>query len=480
MVKYSLFLSFLCSIILSSSIIECIELDKSVPQVDNQISIPLNENLIDKLDINLGGFHLQKKKKLTTSNSLTSIHHLMEKSKLNRRSDLSEISRATSSTIHEVIFAIKQNNLDELKDVLYSVSDPKSKTYGKHRTRAQVADITSNPLATSATIKYLEDNGVTIIKQTTYGEYITVSAPISTWETMFNTEFFQYKQNKNDIKYLRAKEYSLPTELHSHVSSVFKTVQHPDLVRPSKKITRKGDERKKTSAIATPSSSCVNTATYNQVEPAFLNCYHDIPSNNGLNFGSQALYESLNQSYSAGDLTAFQNAFNLPVQGIFEVIGGHSYPYACPQSDINNCAEANLDVQYMMAVAQNIDTTYYYDDGDWISWITSVADMINPPLVFSISYSGYEEFISTSYTESFDIEAMKLGVMGVTIFSASGDDGVAGYIARDDPKWCGYNPQFPATSPYVTSVGASQGPESNSADIACQSNEGGVITTGKY
>ena len=37
---------------------------------------------------------------------------------------------------------------------------------------------------------------------------------------------------------------------------------------------------------------------------------------------------------------------------------------------------------------------------------------------------------------------------------------------------------FPASSPYVTAVGATQGPESGSDEIACQSNEGGVITTG--
>ena len=43
----------------------------------------------------------------------------------------------------------------------------------------------------------------------------------------------------------------------------------------------------------------------------------------------------------------------------------------------------------------------------------------------------------------------------VTLLSASGDDGVAGYMARGDPIWCGYYPQFPATSPYVVAVGGS-------------------------
>jgi tripeptidyl-peptidase-1 len=42
----------------------------------------------------------------------------------------------------------------------------------------------------------------------------------------------------------------------------------------------------------------------------------------------------------------------------------------------------------------------------------------------------------------------------------------------------GYFPSFPATSPYVTTLGATQGPESGNAEVACQANTGGVITTG--
>ena len=42
----------------------------------------------------------------------------------------------------------------------------------------------------------------------------------------------------------------------------------------------------------------------------------------------------------------------------------------------------------------------------------------------------------------------------------------------------GYFPSFPATSPYVTAVGATMGPESGNPEVACQSQLGGVITTG--
>jgi subtilase family serine protease len=44
-------------------------------------------------------------------------------------------------------------------------------------------------------------------------------------------------------------------------------------------------------------------------------------------------------------------------------------------------------------------------------------------------------------------------VRGVTILASSGDDGAVSTSAAGNPLACGYNPSFPATSPYVTAVG---------------------------
>jgi tripeptidyl-peptidase-1 len=69
---------------------------------------------------------------------------------------------------------------------------------------------------------------------------------------------------------------------------------------------------------------------------------------------------------------------------------------------------------------------------------------------------------------------MKLGLMGVSVLYSSGDYGVAGnggqcinqtitpgnstYTNGDSGK---FNPSFPGTCPYVTSVGATQVSEGN-------------------
>ena len=116
--------------------------------------------------------------------------------------------------------------------------------------------------------------------------------------------------------------------------------------------------------------------------------------------------------------------------------------------------------------------------------------------------------MATSSLNAFNTQAMKLAAMGVTIFAASGDDGVAGFnyacnsnsgSAATGGRWTGaawtgqgYFPMFPASNPYVTAVGATMGargypPASQAAEVACQSAysnsssikaSGGEITSG--
>eukprot|EP00607_Mallomonas_marina_P011123 CAMPEP_0182424430 /NCGR_PEP_ID=MMETSP1167-20130531/10642_1 /TAXON_ID=2988 /ORGANISM="Mallomonas Sp, Strain CCMP3275" /LENGTH=350 /DNA_ID=CAMNT_0024604245 /DNA_START=1142 /DNA_END=2194 /DNA_ORIENTATION=+ len=161
------------------------------------------------------------------------------------------------------------------------------------------------------------------------------------------------------------------------------------------------------------------------------------------------------------------------------VVNGYANDSAC-YSNSENCIEANLDVQYIMAVAPFTPTTYWYDDGgNFANWIKQVAEMKDPPLVYSISYGVSESYSSVAdIMEAFNREAEKLGMQGVTLIAAAGDDGAPSYTAAYSNVGCQYNPSFPASSPYVTAVGGTQGPESFGKEVACSSITGGAITTG--
>lgn len=81
----------------------------------------------------------------------------------------------------------------------------------------------------------------------------------------------------------------------------------------------------------------------------------------------------------------------------------------------------------------------------------------------SISYGSYEKGVSDNLRNAFNTEAIKLSLRGITIVASSGDDGVSGFLHAK--VGCGYFAQFPASSPYVTSVGATMGPEDNNNEM---------------
>ena len=70
---------------------------------------------------------------------------------------------------------------------------------------------------------------------------------------------------------------------------------------------------------------------------------------------------------------------------------------------------------------------------------------------------------------AFNTEAMLAAGQGVTITISSGDNGAPD---ADDKDQClcssnaGYNPNFPASSPWVTTVGGTMGPQIGQAEIA--------------
>ncbi|CZR58556.1 related to serine protease [Phialocephala subalpina] len=85
--------------------------------------------------------------------------------------------------------------------------------------------------------------------------------------------------------------------------------------------------------------------------------------------------------------------------------------------------------------------------------------------VISTSYGSNEADLTAKYETRQCLEYMKLGLQGVSILYSSGDFGVAGNGGQCiDPVTGAYNngtkglfnPSFPGTCPYVTSVGATQ------------------------
>ena len=133
---------------------------------------------------------------------------------LSSRIDLVKKEKVAHNHIHEVIFAVQQNNVAELTNLLHEVSDPDSRNYGNHRSRIEIEEIVSNPTSRNFLLQFLQDAGATTTSESIFGEYVTAQAPVSLWEKMFKTEFYKFHhisdESKDIVELVRADMYSVP------------------------------------------------------------------------------------------------------------------------------------------------------------------------------------------------------------------------------------------------------------------------------
>jgi len=126
------------------------------------------------------------------------------------------------------------------------------------------------------------------------------------------------------------------------------------------------------------------------VTPQFLSYYYQIPYTAGSPRTNQSVFGALTEYYSVADLQKFQETYSLTRQSAID-IGGHMILQTCPaQNAAISCSEANLDVQYIMAMSQHTSTYYWFFGGSdiFVSFVTKIANEASPSLVNSISYGS--------------------------------------------------------------------------------------------
>ena len=435
--------------------------------------------------------------------------HLIKSFTGKRRPNFQQVRRAPPHANHELIFAVNQLNLDKLEKEVIDRATPGHHLYQQWLTFEEVGDMITNEPAFQKVSEFLSSiPGASISKVTQRKEYITVSAPVASWESALQAEFYEWHDlakmdgnNSNSPRvYLRSKTYTIPDHLDGHLDHIFNTVQQPPLLNNKRpRLTDRTEPRKEKGNLqgAHLESSCTPLSGYTLATPSFLNTLYGISSNKGSASYKQAVFETANESFSPTDLTQFQNTYTpgVPTQSCMAPFGFATNQCSAPNNNYStDCYEGNLDVQYMMAIAQQTETFYYYVNATstdpFVLFATDLADSSDPPQVNSMSWGENEYYVDASTSSTFNTEAMKLGAIGVTVMVSSGDNGAPstidltsgatvcgcpGQVAGID----GYTASFPATSPWVTAVGATQGPTcSMGPEVVCSSQQSGLITSG--
>jgi len=143
------------------------------------------------------------------------------------------------------------------------------------------------------------------------------------------------------------------------------------------------------------------------------------------------------------------------------------------------CSEGNLDTEIAAALTQpTYDNLFVFDNyAEFYQWASSLSQMQNPPDVISVSYGSNETASSSSYKLAVNFELLKMAARGITVLFASGDVGAYG-IPGNPTKTVFGTTVFPASSPWVTTVGGTQlaQPSLDAAEV-CSSYSGGGFST---
>ena len=400
--------------------------------------------------------------------------------------------------------ALRQHRKPYMEDLALNVSVPGHGQYGKYLTQAMV-DTYMHPQIESfkAVNEWLQDFGLPGDTIENVGNWIYFQAPVFVAEQLLNTKFRWYRNTLTKTRIIRTLEYSIPKPLLEHIDFIYPTV-HFNFVRQSKSrslsklnaVAKDSLQALRSRAVehqAPPLNAtfCNRTITPDCLKALYNVDLTDIALKSGDN-EKLAICGFDNEYAKYKDLELFEQKFaHYTVGNNFSLVtvnGG-----ILPQDDsADSDAEANLDVQYGIAMSYPLPTIFYSIGGvgplipdldqpdaaesanepylEFVQYMISLPDKELPHTI-SISYGEDEQSVPKRYADYVCFLFGVLGARGVSILAASGDSGPGnGCQTNDGRNTTRFNPIFPASCPWVTSVGGVYHVE---PEIAIPSSSGG-------
>ncbi|KAL5533402.1 hypothetical protein ACEPAF_5178 [Sanghuangporus sanghuang] len=378
---------------------------------------------------------------------------------------------------------LKQRKMGELIDTLYQVSDPLHTKYGKHLSRLEAEELV-RPHET--TVDVVHDwlgvhgiNAATDVSRNSAGDWISVLLPLDRIEKMLDAEYKLYLHSETGETIVRTLAYSLPRDLHEHIDIVQPTTMF-DNMRKMRATFHISDGPKSVPDqfeaalpnVTGPAGQDISASCNTTITPTCLmqlyrtEGYVPQSTDKGNRIGVTGYLE---QFVDFADLQTFYQmfrpdavGFNVSVVSVNGGLNDQSIPGV----------EANLDNQYTTGLTFPTPNVYYTTPGtaptindsvtppqrdepyiDWLDFVLSHDEM---PFSFTTSYGGDEQ----TFPKEFAVRACnlfaQLGVRGASVMFSSGDGGVGDgtCLTNDGTNRTIFQPVFPATCPFVTSVGA--------------------------
>lgn len=344
--------------------------------------------------------------------------------------------------------ALKQRNLEALEALFWAVSTPGSPQYQAYQTIDQILDLVApEHKQHDAVVHWLRSAGKVDIRSTRDALEVVTSVAVA--EKLFETKFHvcRHADRKPLVRAFGAM--SMPQHIAQHIDFVegISSFPIPHLTAKIVGANKLGD----TAAIV----------------PQTLNVIYNIPAQTAGAHPetSVGVIEFQGESYSPADSVNFANDVGIKVIPVTaaNTIG--------PNDPTSPQIEAALDIEMVATVNPSATAWFWLEDGQgWLyQYVNHYFNAANVPQVASISYGWSESdqcdidpdecqslgVTSQQYVFRVNAEFQKIALRGLTVLVASGDSGANG---RTDPD-CTLpylKPDYPAASPFITAVGATQ------------------------
>jgi tripeptidyl-peptidase I len=363
------------------------------------------------------------------------------------------------------------------------VSDPDHDRYGEHLSAEEVNDLVRpSDKALDLVREWLQLNGMDNLNYSPSKDWIDINIDVESAERLLDTEYYVF-EHEDGSQLLRAPKWSLPLHLHEHV----------DTIQPTTSFFR--SERQKFDYVKlpewndpdyTPPNSAPIHAVCNE-SLVTLECFMILYSTE--NYVVQApagknqigFNNFLKEVPIRPDTAKFLARYRPEAVGAAEeykqisIHGGPTQNGSLTKAQWENgiSLEADLDVQTIIGMSYPIPVTAYSTGGEppykrdnatqtdtnepYLTWVNYILKQSNIPQVISTSYGDDEQTVPLSYATRVCQQFAQLGARGVSLLFASGDNGVGTNntcFSNDGKNTPMFLPDFPASCPYVTSVGA--------------------------
>ncbi|KAK5119745.1 hypothetical protein LTR85_007321 [Meristemomyces frigidus] len=416
----------------------------------------------------------------------------------------SAVGPASKSETINLQIGLKQRNEGIVERHLIEVSNPTHERYGLHLTAAEIHEMVSPSDETIDLVHdWLREHGISRSAMSPSKDWISIVVPIEKAEELLQTSYSTFRHHDGSTV-SRAPEWFLPAHLHEHIDVVQPTTS---FFKPAPNAKEWGPELKgkphsmswwehtgkhmygghghghnsvtnHTAAVAAACNVSFTTPTCLRTLYGTLDYTPKVPGKNKIGINNY-----LNETNKRSDISLFLEtfrpeaaaaAYNFTIVTIADAPNDQGSDVAEIAADVN--VEGNLDAELVLSISYPTPLTAFSTGGSppflpdlntptdtnepYLTWLTYALAQDDLPQVLSTSYGDDEQSVPYSYAKRACAGYAQLGARGISVLFSSGDAGVGSNgtcFSNDNSSTPMFIPNFPASCPWVTTVGGTAG-----------------------